>query len=140
MGVVGAHAERGWGRHIHLPALKALDDFEVTAVAARSPESARAAAEVWGAGRAYDDAAALMADPDVDLVTVVVQLPSRDGLVESAIAAGKHVYSEWPLALDAATAERFESAARRRAYGTRWVSRAATTRPYDSCGTCSARA
>ncbi|MFF4787943.1 Gfo/Idh/MocA family protein [Streptomyces griseorubiginosus] len=112
VGVVGAHADRGWGRHIHLPALKALDDFEVTAVAARSPESARAAAEVWGAGRAYDDAAALMADPDVDLVTVVVQLPSRDGLVESAIAAGKHVYSEWPLALDAATAERFESAAR----------------------------
>ncbi|KUO22458.1 Gfo/Idh/MocA family protein [Streptomyces dysideae] len=112
VGVVGAHAERGWGRGIHLPALSALDGFEITAVAGTSPESARAAADVWGAAKAYDDARALIADPDVDLVTVAVQLPSRDGLVEVAIAAGKHVYSEWPLALDAATAERFESAAR----------------------------
>jgi len=112
VGVVGAHAERGWGRHIHLPALQALDDFEITAVAGSSMEGARAAATVWAADKAYDDARALMADPDVDLVTIAVQLPSRDGLVEAAIAAGKHVYSEWPLALDAATAERFESAAR----------------------------
>ncbi|KQV98914.1 Gfo/Idh/MocA family oxidoreductase [Streptomyces sp. Root369] len=112
VGVVGAHAERGWGRHIHLPALRALNDFQVTAVAGTTAASARAAAEVWGAQRSYDDARALMADPDVDLVTVAVQLPSRDGLVEAAIAAGRHVYSEWPLAPDAATAERFESAAR----------------------------
>ncbi|MGX1370250.1 putative dehydrogenase [Streptomyces canus] len=112
VGVVGAHAERGWGRHIHLPALQALDDVEITAVAGTSMAGARAAAAVWGAGKAYDDARALMADPDVDLVTIAVQLPSRDGLVEAAIAAGKHVYSEWPLALDAATAERFEAAAR----------------------------
>ncbi|MDQ0760547.1 putative dehydrogenase [Streptomyces canus] len=67
---------------------------------------------MWGAEKAYDDARALMADPDVDLVTVAVQLPSRDGLVAAAIAAGRHVYSEWPLARDAVTAERFESAAR----------------------------
>ncbi|MER6129328.1 Gfo/Idh/MocA family oxidoreductase [Streptomyces sp. NPDC001795] len=112
VGVVGAHAERGWGRGIHLPALSALDDFEVTAVAGTSEESARAAAGVWGARNAYADARALMADPDVDLVTIAVQLPQRDGLVEAAIAAGKHVYSEWPLALDAPTAQRFETAAR----------------------------
>jgi predicted dehydrogenase len=112
VGVVGAHAERGWGRHIHLPALRALNDFQVTAVAGTTAASARAAAEVWGAEKSYDDARALMADPDVDLVTVAVQLPSRDGLVEAAVAAGRHVYSEWPLAPDAATAERFESAAR----------------------------
>lgn len=112
VGVVGAHAERGWGRNIHLPALRALNDFQVTAVAGTTSASARAAAEVWGAGKSYDDAHALMADPDVDLVTIAVQLPSRDGLVEAAIAAGRHVYSEWPLALEAATAERFESAAR----------------------------
>ncbi|MGW4319713.1 Gfo/Idh/MocA family protein [Streptomyces sp. NPDC004684] len=112
VGVVGAHAERGWARAIHLPALQALDDFEIVAVAGTSDASARAAAEVWGAARAYDDARALLADPDVDLVTVAVQLPRRDGLVEAAVDAGRHVYSEWPLALDAATAERFEAKAR----------------------------
>ncbi|MFF3314913.1 Gfo/Idh/MocA family protein [Streptomyces sp. NPDC003035] len=110
--MVGAHAERGWGRAIHLPALSASpDDYEITAVAGTSQESARAAAGVWGARHAFDDARALMAHPEVDLVTMAVQLPQRDGLVDAAIAAGKHVYSEWPLALDAETAERFRTSA-----------------------------
>ena len=112
VGVVGAHAERGWGRAIHLPALAASqDDYEITAVAGTSPESAGAAAEVWGARHAFADARELMAHPEVDLVTIAVQLPQRDGLVDAAIAAGKHVYSEWPLALDAETAERFRTSA-----------------------------
>lgn len=112
VGVVGAHAERGWGHGIHLPALSALDDFEITAVASTSQAAAEAAAQVWGARHAYDDARALMADPEVDLVTISVQLTARDGLVRAALDAGKHVYSEWPLALNAATAERFASGAR----------------------------
>ncbi|WP_344179807.1 Gfo/Idh/MocA family oxidoreductase [Streptomyces albidochromogenes] len=112
VGVVGAHAERGWGRGIHLPALAASrDDYEITAVAGTSQESARAAAGVWGARHAFDDARELMAHPEVDLVTIAVQLPQRDGLVDAAIAAGKHVYSEWPLALDADTAERLRAGA-----------------------------
>ncbi|MDI3405812.1 Gfo/Idh/MocA family protein [Streptomyces cavernicola] len=111
VGVVGAHAERGWGRGVHLPALAAHEDYEITAVAGTSEESARAAAGVWGARHAFGSAQALMEHDDVDLVTIAVQLPQRDGLVDAAIAAGKHVYSEWPLALDAATAERFRGAA-----------------------------
>ncbi|MFC7219475.1 Gfo/Idh/MocA family protein [Streptomyces polyrhachis] len=105
VGVVGAHAVRGWGRAVHLPALSALPDYTVEAVAGTSPESARAAADVWGARRAFDDPYALMDDPDVDLVVIAVQLPKRDGLVEAAVAAGKHVYCEWPLALSATSAE-----------------------------------
>lgn len=112
VGVVGAHAERGWGRNVHLPALAALaDDYEITAVAGTSRESAGAAAAAWGARHAFDDARALMEHPEVDLVVLAVQLPRRDGLVEAATAAGKHVYSEWPLAPDAPTAERFRRAA-----------------------------
>src|SRR5690242_2595703 len=42
-GVVGAHAEQGRGRNIHLPALRALNDFQVTAVAGTTSASARAA-------------------------------------------------------------------------------------------------
>lgn len=111
VGVVGAHAGRGWARAVHLPALAAHPEYEVTAVAGTSLESARAAAGAWGAEHAFDDPAELMAHPDVDLVTIAVQLPQRDGLVEAAIAAGKHVYSEWPLALSADIAERFRELA-----------------------------
>ncbi|WP_067479061.1 Gfo/Idh/MocA family protein [Actinomadura hibisca] len=111
VGVVGASAERGWGRAVHLPALSARPDYEITAVAGTGMESARAAARVWGARHAFDDPHALMACPDVDLVVIAVQLTRRDGLVEAAIAAGKHVYCEWPLALSAASAERFRASA-----------------------------
>lgn len=104
VGVVGAHAERGWGRWVHLPALAELDDYTVTAVASTSQQSADAAARAWGAPLAFGDAHELMNHPDVDLVTIAVQLPRRDGLIDAAIRAGKHVYSEWPVAIDAATA------------------------------------
>ncbi|MER8041765.1 Gfo/Idh/MocA family oxidoreductase [Streptomyces sp. NPDC094032] len=111
VGIVGAHASRGWGRAVHLPALSALPDYTVTAVAGTSRESARDAADIWGAEHAFDDPYALMAHPDVDLVVIAVQLPRRDGLVDAAIAAGKHVYCEWPLALTAGSADGFRARA-----------------------------
>ncbi|MBC9717778.1 Gfo/Idh/MocA family oxidoreductase [Streptomyces sp. TRM66268-LWL] len=111
VGIVGAHAERGWARAVHLPALTALPDYTITAVAGTSAESARAAAGVWGAAHAFDDPYELMTHPDVDLVVIAVQLPRRDGLVDAAVAAGKHVYCEWPLALTAASADGFRARA-----------------------------
>ncbi|MGC4892192.1 Gfo/Idh/MocA family protein [Micromonospora sp. DT31] len=111
IGVVGAHSERGWGRWVHLPALTGLDDYTLTAVASTSQESADAAAHAWGASLAFGDAHELLNHPDVDLVTIAVQLPRREGLIDGAIRAGKHVYSEWPVALDAATAAGYRDAA-----------------------------
>lgn len=111
VGVVGAHAERGWARAVHLPVLSALPDYTVTAVAGTSMESAKAAADVWGAAHAFDNPYALMAHSDVDLVVIAVQLPRRAGLVDAAITEGKHVYCEWPLARTATTAEGFRARA-----------------------------
>ncbi|MFJ7280412.1 Gfo/Idh/MocA family protein [Kitasatospora sp. NPDC098663] len=111
VGIIGAHAERGWARGVHLPALAGLDDYEITAIAATSEASARAAARAWGARHALTDPEELMAHPEVDLVTIAVQLPRRDGLVSAAVAAGKHVYSEWPLAGSAEQADLFRAQA-----------------------------
>lgn len=99
VGVIGANAARGWAAETHLPALTALPQYELAAVATNRIEVATAAAERWGAPRALDDPYALIRDPDVDLITIAVQLPRRDDLVSAAIAAGKHVYCEWPLEL-----------------------------------------
>ena len=35
--------------------------------------------------------------PDIDLVTVATRVPDHRELVLAALAAGKHVYCEWPL-------------------------------------------
>ncbi|GAA2137395.1 Gfo/Idh/MocA family protein [Glycomyces algeriensis] len=111
IGVIGAHAQRGWARAVHLAALNDSPDFAIAAVASTDADQAAEAAQVWGAERAYGDAHELLADPAVEAVLIAVQLPKRGDLVEAAIKAGKHVYVEWPLALDAATAERHRDSA-----------------------------
>jgi predicted dehydrogenase len=111
IGVIGAHAQRGWARAVHLAALADSDDFDIVAVASTDAAQAAEAAKAWGAERSYGDAHALLADPAVEAVLIAVQLPKRDDLVAAAIAAGQHVYVEWPLALDAATAERYRDLA-----------------------------
>ncbi|MCP2241549.1 putative dehydrogenase [Lentzea aerocolonigenes] len=111
MGVVGASAERGWASATHLPALAAAPEYEVTAVASSSPGKAAAAARLWQARHAFADARQLIDSPEVDLVVLAVPVPRREGLVDATIAAGKHVYCEWPLAMDAGTAAGFRDAA-----------------------------
>ncbi len=60
----------------------------------------------------YADAAALFADPAIDIVTVAVSVPAHRELVLGALAAGKHIYCECPLGRDLAEAEELAAAAR----------------------------
>jgi predicted dehydrogenase len=77
----------------------------LVAVAASSPESAEQAATAVGAERACGSAEELVASPDVDVVHVCTPNHLHRPLAEAALAAGKHVVCEKPLALDAAEAE-----------------------------------
>ncbi|CAL2071467.1 Oxidoreductase [Streptomyces murinus] len=111
VGVVGANPERSWAARAHLPGLSTLPDYEVTAVATSREESARAAAERFGARHAFTDGRELATSPDVDLVVVAVRVPAHFPLVEAAVAAGKHVYCEWPLGRTTKEAEVLAQAA-----------------------------
>ncbi|MEV0646215.1 Gfo/Idh/MocA family oxidoreductase [Phytomonospora sp. NPDC050363] len=113
VGVIGASAGQGWAGRSHIPALQALDDYELTAVGTSRPESAREAARLHGAAHAFTDAGELAAHPDVDLVVITVKVPAHARLVRAAIAAGKHVLSEWPLALGLAEAAALRAEAER---------------------------
>jgi predicted dehydrogenase len=75
-------------------------------VAASSPERSAAAAKELGAERAFDSAEELVRDPDLDVVHICTPNHLHLPLAEAALAAGKHVICEKPLALDAAGAER----------------------------------
>ncbi|MEV1176827.1 Gfo/Idh/MocA family oxidoreductase [Nonomuraea sp. NPDC049784] len=98
VGIIGASPDRGWAARAHVPALTALPEYEITAVGTSRPESARAAARKFGAAQAFTDARQLSEHPEVDLVVITVKVPAHAELVEAALAAGKHVYCEWPLA------------------------------------------
>ncbi|KAB2352538.1 Gfo/Idh/MocA family protein [Actinomadura rudentiformis] len=112
VGIVGASPGGSWAAATHLPALAHLEEFAVTAVATSKPETAREAAAKFGAAHAFTGAADLAAHPDVDLVVVSVKSAGHAEAIRAALAAGKHVYSEWPLGVDATeTAELAEAAA-----------------------------
>jgi predicted dehydrogenase len=66
-----------------------------------------------GASRSYRDAADLLADPEVDLVSICTPTDSHADLAIAALRAGKHVLVEKPLALRARDVERVAAAARR---------------------------
>jgi predicted dehydrogenase len=100
VGIVGASATRGFASIAHIPALRTLPQFEIAAVCTARPESADAAARHYGVPLAFSDPEQLARHPDVDLVTVSVKVPDHHRPVMAAIAAGKHVYCEWPLARD----------------------------------------
>jgi len=73
VGIVGANPKRGWAKEAHVPALQKLSGLKLTCVAARSEESARAAAEAFGAEHWFDDAFALVRSDHVDIVTICVE-------------------------------------------------------------------
>jgi len=88
-----------------------LAGAELAGVAASSPQSAQAAAAELGAERAFDSAEHLVVDPAVDVVHICTPNHLHLPLAEAALAAGKHVICEKPLALDAAGAQRLADAA-----------------------------
>ena len=113
VGIVGADPKGGgWGPLAHFPALRALPDFEIVALCASREESARAAAERYGVARAYAHVDAMVADPDVDIVTCAVRAPNHHAVVMAALHAGKPVYCEWPLGANTAEAEEMAALAK----------------------------
>lgn len=61
----------------------------------------------------YDNAAALIADPEVDVVDICVPTPDHAEIACAALTAGKHVFCEKPLCRDAAQVRRIAAAAKK---------------------------
>jgi predicted dehydrogenase len=100
IGIIGVSPVRGWAATAHIPALRALPNYEIRALSAHSAESARAAGEVFGVNAVFSDHEELVIRPDIDVVAVTVKVPQHRELVSAALAAGKAVYCEWPLGRD----------------------------------------
>src|SRR6266480_1869439 len=100
VGIIGVSPVRGWATTAHIPALRALPNYEIRALSAHGAESARAVGEVFGVIPVFSDLEQLLSQPDLDLVAVTVKVPHHRELVSAALAAGKAVYCEWPLGRD----------------------------------------
>jgi predicted dehydrogenase len=111
IGFIGANGR--WGPRAHAPALTRLPEVAIHAVCTAHADTAQAAAEKYGAARAYSDVKAMSADPQVEAALVAVRVPAHYALGKAALEAGKHVYCEWPLGANTKEAEELAALARK---------------------------
>jgi predicted dehydrogenase len=88
-----------------------LAGARVVTVAASSPQSAETAAAELRADRAAASAEELVQDPELDVVHICTPNHLHQPLATAALAAGKHVVCEKPLAMDGSGAELLVAAA-----------------------------
>jgi predicted dehydrogenase len=113
VGIIGLSAGGGWGSRGHVPALEAVEGFELRGLTASSPEAAARSAEKYGVPLALTDPAELAAHDDIDLVVVAVRVPKHRELIVPVLGTGTAVLSEWPLAVGLAEAHELAALAAR---------------------------
>jgi predicted dehydrogenase/threonine dehydrogenase-like Zn-dependent dehydrogenase len=97
IGLIGAGS---FAKGMHLPNLMEMQStFRLRAVASRTGHNATATGKRFGADYATTDYREVLADKDVDAVIIATRHDSHGRLALEALAAGKHVLLEKPLAL-----------------------------------------
>ncbi len=107
MGIVGA----GFVGPHHVDAVRRLGYVDVVAVAGSSQASAQKKADALGARKAYGSYEALLDDPEVQVVHNATPNYLHYPVNAAAIARGKHIISDKPLAMTAAEAKTLLDAA-----------------------------
>jgi predicted dehydrogenase len=94
VGLIGAG---NWAHHGHLPVLTLLPEYEIAAIQSRRRAVAETAATRFKIPHVLETAEQVARHPDVDLAIVLTTAPQHEAGVRAALAAGKDLYSEWPL-------------------------------------------
>ena len=94
-----------WGQNLVRSVHRLDSSIRFVAAATRTPDKSRQFAQDHGLRMlpSYDDA---LADPDIDAVVLATPHSMHTEQIVAAARAGKHVFSEKPLGLDAASAQR----------------------------------
>lgn len=96
VGIIGY----GWVATAHIPAINATSLGQVVAVcSSRQQDEAKLAAQYGSPIKAYTDLDAMLADPDIDVVSVCSYPQDHARHAVAAAKAGKHLIIEKPLAL-----------------------------------------
>lgn len=110
LGLIGA----GMIGDAHIRAAREDGRGEVIHIAARTPETLSAKLKKHGIGRGTLDYHQLLADPDIEAVVIATPPNLHPEMTEAALAAGKHVLLEKPMAADREGVGRILAAVRSR--------------------------
>jgi predicted dehydrogenase len=101
---------------MHLPGVKSLEEMgkaELVAVADTFEEKAKAAAQRFAIPRHFTDLYQMLKQVDFDLLVNTTVIPSHFAVTLAALQAGKHVYTQKPMATTLAEATVLVEEARR---------------------------
>jgi predicted dehydrogenase len=94
------------------PAFNKIPNSELVAVMRRDSDKARDYAHRHNVPKWYDDADALINDPDINAIYIATPPDSHEEYAVKAMRAGKPVYVEKPMARNAAECERMNAVSR----------------------------
>jgi predicted dehydrogenase len=110
IGIVGAG---NIARRYHMRGYLTSGKAEIAAVTDAIPEVAATAAEQYGIPKVYDSYESLLADGDIDAISVCVPNRFHAPITIAAVEAGKHVLLEKPVAMNLEEAYAMREAARK---------------------------
>lgn len=108
-GVVGV----GWAGQQHMAGYQALPEVEVVAIAAKEADKVNQLADQFGAAGRYDDLDTMLAEADLDVVSLATPTAMHAPMAVAALDAGAHVLTEKPMAASADQARQMVDAAQR---------------------------
>src|ERR1700721_2692531 len=106
IGVIGL----GWFGEIQCEAIVGIPNLELAALCTRTPERLKAMATKFGVAKAMHDYRDVLADPHIDAVSIVTMWDQHTEPAIDALAAGKHVFLEKPIASTVEDASKISAA------------------------------
>jgi len=102
----------GFMGRVHLEAIRRLGFVEVAAIAGRRIDAARSMADAFHVERVESHYDRILADPDIQAIHICTPNSLHAPIAKAALAAGKHVLCEKPLAMSTKEAQEIETLAR----------------------------
>lgn len=94
IGVIGL----GWFGEIHCDAIVGIPSLELTGLCTRTPSRLQELSRKYGVDKTFTDYNEMLADPDIDAVSIVTMWDQHTEPTLAALDAGKHVFLEKPMA------------------------------------------
>ncbi len=94
IGVIGI----GWFGEVHCDAIRSVPSFELAALCTRTESRLQEVGRKYDVDKLFTDYNDMLADDDIDAVSVVTMWDQHTEPTLAALAAGKHVFLEKPMA------------------------------------------
>jgi predicted dehydrogenase len=102
----------GFMGRVHLEAVRRLGFVEVAAIAGRRIDAARSMADAFHVERVESHYDRILEDPEIQAIHICTPNSLHAPIAKAALAAGKHVLCEKPLAMSTKEAQEIETLAR----------------------------